>query len=357
MEHELDVSLLMTRSSRTHRMGYFVVGFQADPKRGETVAFLVTSTTDPAMEVERALVYGCHFAKARSLTEEDAAKEVDEYVKRMAASETTPANTSDFSNLRLKNGTLSYQVTGFTPADKLNQRMGTATHKPNFHEEVSVTPADDVNRALRAGSTLVLVGTNYEPSKDQELEEEFDRHREEQAAKSLAHVKPDLLDASVLSTSKEEYVIVGFKKDTKGSGSVGGYLMPMTGSPREGVETALLVKCHWITVNLLRGRRDLAEQVGEYYENLRMGGKRSKRDPYKLFPISQPPEGIAPPTGDGPTTCSIVGDRIGHDGSVKVAWKKSSSVSPAQDVEEALQAGSTEVVVEVKVWGRRKRDQ
>jgi hypothetical protein len=127
--------------------------------------------------------------------------------------------------------------------------------------------------------------------------------------------------------------------------------MPMTATPGKGAETALVVKCHWITVNLLAGRRDLAEQVGKYYENLEQG-RKSSEDSYKLFPVSQPPDGIDPPVGDGPTICNIIGKALGSDGSLTVRWKKSGSISPSDDVELAIRAGSTEVIVEVTKWGK-----
>ena len=49
--------------------------------------------------------------------------------------------------------------------------------KKIFVQWVSVTPAYDVERALRSGSTSVVVATNYEPSEDEIREQEEDERR------------------------------------------------------------------------------------------------------------------------------------------------------------------------------------
>jgi len=129
--------------------------------------------------------------------------------------------------------------------------------------------------------------------------------------------------------------------------------MSMTPTPRKWVERALGFRCHWIAVTLLAGRPDLGRALVAYEESL---GRPKKGDPYKSFPIPQPQEDYEPPSGDGPTKCKIVGRAPAADGSIRILWQKDDSLTPGDDVEQAIRAGSTEVIIEVTKWGKASRN-
>ncbi len=112
------------------------------------------------------------------------------------------------------------------------------------------------------------------------------------------------------------------------------------------------MRCHWITVSLLAGRPDLASALVKYEDSFGRLRRNEGGDPFRSFPIPQPQDNPEPPVQNGLTVCKIVGTAQNMvNGSSKVLWQKNDSTSPAGDVEMALQAGSTEVVIEVRNWG------
>jgi hypothetical protein len=212
----------MTKSLHKHKLDYFVLGLKDYPGESD-VAFLQSRSSKPAEDIERALSLGCDYAMARLLDGEDAKKELGHFIEMVRFQSISRDKTNERVFLRrLKDGTLTYNVFGLAPDGRVDPETGRNLHKTIFAEQVSVTPSDDVKRALGAGSVIVRVGVNYELSEDQKLEDEHDRKREVEAMESLKRVKPKLLQASIPRTSKPEYIVVGFKKDPKGNGSVGG---------------------------------------------------------------------------------------------------------------------------------------
>jgi len=120
-------------------------------------------------------------------------------------------------------------------------------YKTNFVQRVSVTPSDDVKRALRAGSVSVRVMVNYEPSEADKVTHEEYRRRLAELKISEERVKQDLVQASSPKATPR-YVVIGFGRGPKGEVNVGRYLTPPISKPGKEVEEALRMKCHWITV-------------------------------------------------------------------------------------------------------------
>jgi len=154
-----------------------------------------------------------------------------------------------------------------------------------------------------------------------------------------------------LPGAARQYVVVGFAKGPDGMADVGKYLMPLTSIPGKHVEKALRLRCNWITVSLLAGRSDLATAIIRYEDSLR--GQTQVNDQYKSFPIPQPRGNGQPGERNGLTESKITGTKQDTENGYPVtSWQKDASTSPGNDVEYALRAGSTEVVVEVRVWGK-----
>jgi len=83
----------------------------------------------------------------------------------------------------LKDGVLTYNIIGRAPTGEVYPSTGKQVKKNTFIQSISVTPAYDVERALRSGSTSVFVGVNYEPSEDEIREREEDKRRDEEDEK------------------------------------------------------------------------------------------------------------------------------------------------------------------------------
>jgi len=329
---------------------FFVVGLKEDYLGESGVAFLQSRSSQPAEDVERALSMGCGYAIARLLDGDDAEEELSGFIEKLRFQGTPNQKTREtHTTPRLEHGTLTYNIIGLAlDRTRRSPETGRYLYKTNFVQRVSVTPSDDVKRALRAGSASVRVMVNYEPSEEDTVSYEENRRRLAELKKSEERVKEDLIQAS-LPDASPRYIIVGFGRDPKGEANVGRYLTPPISKPGKEVEEALRMKCHWITISLLVGRPELAQALVNYEEAL--GRRKEKGDPFKLFPIPQPQQKRGPSVGDGPTTCKILGQAQTVEGFREVRWRKDDSTSPAADVELALRAGATEVTVEVITWG------
>ena len=155
---------------------YFVVGWKTDSIRGSVVEYEKSNSSAPGRDVEKALSLGCHSVGVELA--------VDAYAERdVSDSGFYNSKTGRFFDPPLKDGVLTYHIFGEVPTDEVSPMTGRQVKRHNFIQNVSVTPAYDVERALRSGSTSVFVGVNYEPSEDEIREREEDKMRAEEAEK------------------------------------------------------------------------------------------------------------------------------------------------------------------------------
>jgi len=155
---------------------YCVVGWKTDSVRGSIVEFEKTNSSAPGSDVEKALSLGCHSVGVELAEEADAERNLSD-------SGFYNSKTGRFFDPPLKDGVLTYHIFGEVPTDEVSPMTGRQVKRHNFIQNVSVTPAYDVERALRSGSTSVFVGVNYEPSEDEIREREEDKIRAEEAEK------------------------------------------------------------------------------------------------------------------------------------------------------------------------------
>src|SRR3989475_4097308 len=155
---------------------YFVVGWKADSIRGSVVEFEKANLSAPGRDVEKALSLGCHSVGVELAEDSDAERDVSD-------SGFYNSKTGRFFGPPLKDGVLTYHIFGEVPTDEVSPMTGRQVKRHNFIQNVSVTPAYDVERALQSGSTSVFVGVNYEPSEDEIREREEDKIRAEEAEK------------------------------------------------------------------------------------------------------------------------------------------------------------------------------
>jgi hypothetical protein len=330
-------------------MEYFVVGLRNLTGKAE-VAFFESRSSKPADDVEQALAVGCDYVLVR-LLDGEGSKELSRYVDMLRSQGTRNKVSEQSSPRRLKGGKLTYNVIGLAPdIGRISPETGRNLYKSSFVQQVSVTPADDAKRALRAGSVTVRIEVNYELSEDEKLEQEEDRQRLAELKRSEARLKTELIRASS-PDARHQYVVVGFAKGPKGEVNAGRYLMPLTSTPGKEVEQALRLRCHWITVSLLAGRPELARALVKNEDSF--GDGKARGYSYESFPVPQPQLNNEPSIEDGLTICRIVGaaQDIGN-GSSRALWRKDDSITPADDVELAIRAGSTEIIVEVTRWGK-----
>ncbi len=168
---------------RKKALHYFVVGWKTDPVRGSVVAFAKSNSSAPGSDVEKALSLGCHSVSIRLAEGADAEKEQRDYVKKLSGPDFYDSKTGRFFDPPLKDGVLTYNVIGWAPTVEVIPSTGKQINRNIFTQNVSVTPAYDVERALRSGSTSVFVGVNYEPSEDEIREREEDKRRDEEDEK------------------------------------------------------------------------------------------------------------------------------------------------------------------------------
>ncbi len=155
---------------------YFVVGWKTDSIRGSVVEFEKSNSTAPGIDVEKALSLGCHSVGVELAEEADAERNLSD-------SGFYNSKAGRYFDPPLKDGVLTYHIFGEVPTDEVSPMTGRQVKRHNFIQNVSVTPAYDVERALRSGSTSVFVGVNYEPSEDEIREREEDKIRAEEAEK------------------------------------------------------------------------------------------------------------------------------------------------------------------------------
>ena len=166
----------MVKDLRKKDMRYFVVGWKTDPFRGSVVAFAKSDSAAPEIDVEKALSLGCHSVGVELAEGADPERDLSD-------SGFYNPKTGRFFDPPLKDGVLTYHIFGEVPTDEVSPMTGRQVKRHNFIQNVSVTPAYDVERALRSGSTSVFVGVNYEPSEDEIREREEDKRRDEEDEK------------------------------------------------------------------------------------------------------------------------------------------------------------------------------
>ena len=155
---------------------YCVVGWKTDSVRGSIVEFEKTNSSAPGSDVEKALSLGCHSVGVELAEDADAERDVSD-------SGFYNSKIGRYFDPPLKDGVLTYHIFGEVPTDEVSPMTGRQVKRHNFIQNVSVTPAYDVERALRSGSTSVFVGVNYEPSEDEIREREEDKIRAEEDEK------------------------------------------------------------------------------------------------------------------------------------------------------------------------------
>ena len=128
-------------------------------------------------KILRALALGSTYAVVRALDGVESERELDQYIEMLRFQNVSSSPTSNYtSSRRLEAGTLTYNVIGMAPdSSRVNPETGRNVYKTNFVELVSVVPAYDVKRALRAGSVSVRLEVNYELSGEERREIEKQR--------------------------------------------------------------------------------------------------------------------------------------------------------------------------------------
>jgi len=149
---------------------YFVVGWKTDSIRGSVVEFEKSNSSAPGIDVEKALSLGCSSVGVELAEDADAERDLSD-------SGFYDSKTGRFFDPPLKDGVLTYHIFGEVPTPEVSRLTGRQVKRANFTQNVSVTPAYDVERALQSGSTSVFVGVNYEPSEDEIREREEDKRR------------------------------------------------------------------------------------------------------------------------------------------------------------------------------------
>src|SRR5207245_8641842 len=157
---------------------YCVVGWKTDSVRGSIVEFEKTNSSAPGSDVEKALSLGCHSVGVELAEDADAERDVSD-------SGFYNSKTGRYFDPPLKDGVLTYHIIGQVPTGEVYPSTGRQVKKNIFIQSISVTPAYDVERALRSGSTSVFVGVNYEPSEDEIREREEDKRRDEEDEKKI----------------------------------------------------------------------------------------------------------------------------------------------------------------------------
>src|SRR2546428_5797289 len=173
----------MVKDLRKKDVRYFVVGWKTDPFRGSVVAFAKSDSSAPKIDVEKALSFGCSSVSIRLAEGADAEKEQRDYVRKLSGPDFYDSKTGKFFDPPLKDGVLTYNIVGRAPTGEVYPSTGRQVKKNTFIQSISVTPAYDVERALRSGSSSVFVGVNYEPSEDEIREREEDKRRDEEDEK------------------------------------------------------------------------------------------------------------------------------------------------------------------------------
>jgi len=135
---------------------YFVVGWKTDPARGSVVAFGRSNSSAPVIDVERAISLGCSSVDVELAEGQDAERKQRDMIRELSGPGIFDS-TGRFIDLPLKDGVLTYHITGWAPTGKVSPSTGRQILKKVFVQWVSVTPAYDVERALRSGSTSVVV--------------------------------------------------------------------------------------------------------------------------------------------------------------------------------------------------------
>ena len=168
----------MAKNLRKKDLLYFVVGWKTDSIRGSVVEFEKSNSTAPGIDVEKALTLGCHSVGVELAEGADPERNLSD-------SGFYDPKTGRFFDPPLKDGVLTYHIIGRAPTGEVYPSTGRQVKRDTFSQGISVTPAYDVERALRSGSTSVFVGVNYEPSEDEIREREEDKRRYEEDEKKF----------------------------------------------------------------------------------------------------------------------------------------------------------------------------
>jgi len=166
----------MAKNLRKKDLLYFVVGWKTDSIRGSVVEFEKSNSSAPGIDVEKALSLGCHSVAVELAEGADPERDLSD-------SGFYNPKTGRFFDPPLKDGVLTYHIIGRAPTGEVYPSTGKQAKRNTFSQGISVTPAYDVERALRSGSTSVFVGVNYEPSEDEIREREEDKRRDEEDEK------------------------------------------------------------------------------------------------------------------------------------------------------------------------------
>jgi hypothetical protein len=175
----------MMKDLRKKALYYFVVGWKTDSVRGSVVAFAKSNSATPGSDVEKALSLGCSSVSVRLAEGADAEREQRDYMTKLSGPGIQDYKTGRSFDPPLKDGVLTYNIIGWAPTGEVIPPTGKQTNRNTFAQNVSVTPAYDVEQALRSGSTSVFVEINYEPSEDEIREREEDKRRAEEAEKKF----------------------------------------------------------------------------------------------------------------------------------------------------------------------------
>src|SRR5438876_4873132 len=166
----------MAKNLRKKDLLYFVVGWKTDSIRGSVVEFEKSNSSAPGIDVEKALSLGCSSVGVELAEDADSERDLSD-------SGFYNPKTGRFFDPPLKDGVLTYHIFGEVPTPEVSRLTGRQVKRANFIQNVSVTPAYDVERALQSGSTSVFVGVNYKPSEDEIREREEDKRRDEEDEK------------------------------------------------------------------------------------------------------------------------------------------------------------------------------
>ena len=138
--------------------------------------------------------------------------------------------------------------------------------------------------------------------------------------------------------TKSKYLVVGWSRAPDGRLKFA-FHVPVSLTPGKDVEEALKNRCVSVDAILLEEGKDLIEQGESYVEEATRVLKAAKS--------------VWPPVDGGATVCDIEGavprlkePRAKYQGTLYMTnFEKKGSTTPSQDVERALQAGSTRVYV------------
>src|SRR5712691_2817851 len=136
---------------REKDLHYFVVRWKTDSVRGSVVAFAKSNSAAPGRDVEKALSLGCSSVSVRLAEGADAEKEQRDYIRKLSGPGIHDSKTGRFFDPPLKAGVLTYCIIGRARTGEVYPSTGRQIMRDSFTQNVSVTPAHDVEQALQSG--------------------------------------------------------------------------------------------------------------------------------------------------------------------------------------------------------------